>query len=51
MTRWLRKIHTQNITTAEIRKAKQSVIDKLAAKLRNTDTGLRDWWKNTYTFY
>ena len=34
---------TRNITTAEIRKAKQSVIDKLAAKLRNTDTGPRDW--------
>ena len=37
--------HTRNITTAEIRKAKQFVIDKLAAKLRNTDTGPRDWWK------
>ena len=42
--------HTRNITTAEIRKAKQSVIDKLAAKLRNTDTGPRDWWKTLKHF-
>ena len=29
---------------------KQSVIDKLAAKLRNTDTGPRDWWKTLKHF-
>ena len=42
--------HTRNIITAEIRKVQQAVIDKLAAKLRNTDTGPRDWWKTLKQF-
>ena len=28
----------------------QAVSDKLAAKLRNTDTGPRDWWKTLKQF-
>ena len=37
--------HLRNKVKAEVRKSKQLQTDKLAEKLKNNDTGQRDWWR------